>query len=190
MKINIIFNAHIFQMSTVETDSSSDESAAARSPLLLSEISENTKETRKFQQCKCKRLARKNCSQQACAQCCTDSKCEGHREHRMKESIVQGSHPIQVLVKKIRSLDVGQNIFREKAFKYLGETVVIWNFHEYMGNPKWREESIRKSKRNVLITLTATKSGRLSKETPFKEGRRKRFKRVMKKLHNDSISSF
>ncbi len=76
-------------------------------------------------------------------------KCEGHREQREKESIINGVHPINQLAKQKRSLEIKPGLFRDPAFQYLGETIIIWSLEEYMSNVKWREDAIRKSLRNL-----------------------------------------
>ena len=89
------------------------------------------------------------CSQKACIKCCSDLKCEGHREHREKESIINGTHPINKLAQQKRLLAIKPGAFRDPAFQYLGETIIIWSLREYMSNVKWREDAIRKSLRNL-----------------------------------------
>lgn len=150
--------------------------------------------TRKVQQCsKCNRLARKKCSQQACAQCCNDTQCEAHQQFRLRESIINGTHPVQIRAKKQRSLAVQSNTFREKGFKYMGETVLIWSFDTYMDNPKWKEEAIRKMKKNfIIINNSRTRVNQLKRKqfgtsVPDGEGQKKRFSRVMQYLYEKSI---
>lgn len=135
------------------------------------------------------------CSQQACAQCCTDDQCEGHQQFRLRESIINGTHPIQITAKQQRALAVQSNTFREKAFKYMGETVLIWHFDEFMNNPKWKEESIRKLRklktnfivRNRKTSVNDVQRKQFGKDLPTNEGQKKRFHRVMQHLYQKSI---
>ena len=132
------------------------------------------------------------CSQQACAQCCTDAHCEGHQQFRIRESIINGTHPIQITAKKQRDLAVKSDTFREKGFKYMGETVLIWNFDKFMDNPKWKEEAIRKLKKNFIVNNSRARVHHLKRkqfgtDVPDSEGRKKRFNRVMQHLYEKSV---
>ena len=158
----------------------------------------------------------KGCSQRACFKCCTDENCEGHRDQREmaknKDSIMEGTNWINKLAAQKRALAVVPGAFREPAFHYLGETVLIWSLKDFMSNPKWRDDSIRRSRKNrecrdlkgCLGSTTRGKSckgmndedERLDKKQVnpkpnelcgVKEIRSRRFKRVINDLYRDSL---
>jgi hypothetical protein len=101
-----------------------------------------------FKCSKCQKNGRKSCSQSACFKCCTDGNCEGHKDVREKEDILNGTHEIIKVANKKRALAAKPHSFHDPAFQYLGETILIWSFREYMSNSKWRDEAIRKSLKN------------------------------------------
>lgn len=139
------------------------------------------------------------CSQKACSKCCTDKECEGHRDIREKEDILNGTHPINKMADAKRALTVKPGVFHDPAFRYLGETILIWSLSDYMTNSKWRDEAIRKSLRNIesrkqakLVQEEALKrkkkrDGTLGADSEKcignkKETRKQRFHRVMNDL--------
>lgn len=130
------------------------------------------------------------CSQQACIKCCTDDQCEGHREQREKEKekllISEGRHPLQLYAKMQRTSAVKPGAFREPAFRYHGETLLIWDIQTFMKNPKWRDDAVRKSRRYVETQLHdqiyANHHSRRRRES-----RSRRFKRVMNYLYQQSL---
>lgn len=152
------------------------------------------------------------CSQKACFKCCTDMNCEGHRETREKESIINGTHEINKLANAKRALAIKPGLFRDPAFQYLGETILIWSLSDYLSNTKWREEAIRKSLRNMESRkqgMMVEKESQLrrrqkngcsdsevscedvrlvaSMSSPSKESRKKRFHRIMNELYEKSV---
>mmetsp|Transcript_17882 Transcript_17882/g.21878 ORF Transcript_17882/g.21878 Transcript_17882/m.21878 type:complete len:180 (-) Transcript_17882:110-649(-) len=164
------------------------------SPLSTSLIS-NKKATNSAMKCsKCQKLGRRSCSQKACIKCCTDQNCEGHRDVREKEAILEGRHPINKMADAKRALTIKPGAFHETAFQYLGETVLIWSLADYMSNPKWRDEAIRKSRRNLESIRNEGIEGSLychdkgvNLKDQRKESRRKRFRRVMNELYEQSL---
>ncbi len=135
------------------------------------------------------------CSMKACFTCCTDPNCEGHREQYERLSIVEGTHPLQKLASKQRASAVKIGAFRDDAFHFLGETINVWDFREYMKNPKWRDESIRKSRRFVrdtdhIICNISGSGGKRKMDVGHNTivgTRRKRFKAIMEELHKNSL---
>jgi len=150
------------------------------------------------------------CTQQACLKCCTDLDCEGHREQREKErekeSIINATHPIQIQAQKLRLSAVKPGLFHESAFRYLGETLLIWDVRQYSENPKLRDEAMRKSRRYVESPIYTSihppnrkgkrKQFGMDKDSFGRDeskcitlgiGRRKRFKHVMNFLYQESL---
>ncbi len=131
----------------------------------------------------------------ACFTCCLDKNCEGHREQYFRLSIVEGNHSLQKLARKQRARAVKNGAFRDSAFHFLGETINVWNLREYMKNPKWRDESIRKSRRYVrdsdqIICNIRSCGGKRKEDGDRKSivgNRRKRFKAIMEELHKKSL---
>lgn len=77
----------------------------------------------------------------------------------------------------------------------MGETVLIWRFDEFMNNPKWKEESIRKLRklktnfivRNRKTSMNDVQRKQFGKDVPVSEDQKKRFHRVMQHLYQKSI---
>jgi len=141
---------------------------------------------------KCKRIkSKRGCSQSACLHCCTDTKCEGHKEIREKarldEAILNGTTDIQIEAAMKRASAILPGTFREKAFQYHSETSVLWSFNDYMAVPKWKEDTIRKSlKRSRRRESTKASPGDISSAVQRKVNRKQRFKRVMDDLYKKS----
>ena len=89
----------------------------------------------------------------------------------------------------------------EPAFRYLQESLVVWDCRQYLDNPKWREDAIRRSERNkrareVFVAAGAAGSGSTKKEEEEdgpkkrkKEGRKRRFQRIMNELYEASAKA-
>jgi hypothetical protein len=74
--------------------------------------------------------------------------------------------------------------FREPGFVYMGDTVMIWNLQDYLQNPKWKEDALRKSsKRKARQEDIEGEGSRRSVGT----GSRKRFRRVMERLYEQTL---
>jgi len=56
-----------------------------------------------------------------------------------------------------RALKAVPGAFHEPAIHYLGESVTIWSLRQYMANPKWRDDAVRRSKRNVELLIKESK---------------------------------
>ena len=84
--------------------------------------------------------------------CCNDPTCEPHREARAelskKQAILDGTDYITRTANAKRASKVAPGSFYDTNISYFGETVVIWNVHDFMKNDKWRDDAIRKSARN------------------------------------------
>lgn len=146
------------------------------------------------------RQARKGCTNSACLACCKDEGCEAHRESReqaqWREKLLAGTTDIQLRAKEKRSKLIKKGRFREKEFAYIGDTVIIWNIHEYMANPKWKEDALRKaSRRNAR---RGCKQANSTKGAPTKSKRhmkswvnirREKFHRIMEGLYQKSLGN-
>ena len=148
------------------------------------------------------------CSQLACIKCCTDiDGCEGHRalreEKRRQDEILAGTSAVNVRAAKQRKMAVTPGAFPgEPAFRYLQESLVVWDCRRYLDNPKWREDAIRRSERNkrarevFVASAAAGSTGSTKKEDktgPMKkskrEGRKRRFQRIMSEMYEASIKA-
>ena len=90
------------------------------------------------------------CTQSVCLKCCTDREgCTVHKEQReqaaFRDQVFHGTTDVQLALQDKRSKLIVKGRFRETGFTYMGDTVVIWNLREYLDNPKWKEEALRKS---------------------------------------------
>lgn len=140
----------------------------------------------------------KACSQLACIKCCTDiDGCEGHRalreERRRQEEILAGTSAVNVRAAKQRKMAVKPGAFPgEPSLRYLRESLVVWDCRQYLDNPKWRGDAIRRSERNKRareVFAGAGAGGKAEEKTVprKKEGRKRRFEHVMKELYESSV---
>lgn len=109
-----------------------------------------------------KRAALKDCTLDACLQCCDDPQCQKHRKSKdqalWRQRVLDGSTVVQKTAKRIRSSVIPKGRFKETGFVYQGDTVVIWNLLEYLANPKWRDDALRKSNRRRARDIDAALS--------------------------------
>mmetsp|Transcript_6428 Transcript_6428/g.13277 ORF Transcript_6428/g.13277 Transcript_6428/m.13277 type:complete len:228 (+) Transcript_6428:59-742(+) len=84
----------------------------------------------------CFRAARKDCTGKLCIRCCTDGNCLVHQEQRArarwKEAVMEGTTDIQVRAKNKRSRTIPKGRFRERAFRYMNDTVVLWDLRSVL----------------------------------------------------------
>ena len=123
------------------------------------------------------------CTRLLCLKCCNDENCAVHKEQReqalFREQVLKGTSLIQRQAREKRSKLIRKGRFREPGFCYMGDTVVIWNLREYLKNPKWKEDALRKSsKRNSRSSERQTK--------PLMNSR-KRFRRIINELYEQSL---
>lgn len=60
--------------------------------------------------------------------------------------MLDGTDRITQAAKKKRESKVGPGAFHDSNLQYFGDTVVIWDVKEFMANPKWREDAMRRSR--------------------------------------------
>lgn len=135
----------------------------------------------------------------SCFKCCQNLNCPGHKQAReqaaWKEKVVSGTTDVQKLAKELRSKQrLPPKRFKEPGFVYTGDTIVIWNLREYMKNPKWREDAVRKSvRRKDRHTATNFSAGKDSFQTHATNQRRpggnsrRRFHRIIEELYRQSL---
>ena len=135
------------------------------------------------------------CTQSACLACCDDSACSVHIEAReqakWKDQVRAGTTPLQLQAKDKRSKKIPPGRFKESKIGYLGDTVVVWDLHQYMANPAWREDAYRKSKKRQARQLNHElgKSGNAAGKPIRKKSRKQRFADTMEALYQKSLSS-
>lgn len=143
------------------------------------------KQRSRCQHCE-KRTALAGCTQFSCLHCCTDEACERHQKSReqaaWKDQVLAGTTDVQQRAKVLRNKALQPGRFREPGFAFQGDTVVIWNVREYAANSKWREDAVRKSLRRQARRMDGVP---LTK--PLRNNRR-RFHRIMERLHQQSIA--
>ena len=138
-----------------------------------------------------KRQASKECTQACCLQCCDATNCEKHKRSReqqlLKEQILAGTSEVQCLAQQKRSKLLRPGRFRESGFVYQGDTVVIWNLRDYLSNPKWREDAVRKSNRRKA-RLTDKMSDKDVEKQHLKrlKNSRRRFHRLIERRYHES----
>ena len=94
---------------------------------------------------------------------------------------MSGTTWIQELVKDKRSKLLPKRRFREPGFTYLGDTVVVWNVRDYLANPKWKDDALRKANKRKAC---AAESSSIGKPT---ETSRKRFRRLVEDRYQRSL---
>ena len=84
----------------------------------------------------------------------------------------------------------------EPAFRYLQESLIVWDCRQYLDNPKWREDAIRRSERNkrareVFVAAAGSKKEEEGgpKKRKKEEGRKRRFQRIMNELYETSAKA-
>jgi hypothetical protein len=124
------------------------------------------------------------CTESACISCCEDAECEAHKEARQQtlwnKQILSGTTWIHQRGKDKRAKLLPKGRFREPGFTYLGDTVVVWNVREYLANPKWKEDALRKANKR---TARAAESS-IGKPTGTS---RKRFRRLVEDRYQTSL---
>jgi hypothetical protein len=118
--------------------------------------------------------------------CCDDEGCDVHKDQReqslFREQVMNGTSDVQRQAKGKRSKSIEKKgrLFREPGFTYIGDTVIIWSLREYLANPKWKEDALRKSSKRRARNGHRTH--------PIIVGNnRKRFRRVMEGLYKASL---
>ena len=120
------------------------------------------------------------CTQAVCLKCCTDIQgCVVHKEQReqaiFRDQVLNGTTDVQRALQEKRSKLIVKGRFRESGFNYMGDTVIIWNLREYLANPKWKEEAIRKSskRRRHRRSNHSSTIGKTNKSTVSTQGKKK-----------------
>ena len=139
-----------------------------------------------------KRKAREGCTQTCCVQCCEDSDCQVHKkakeQRHWREQVLAGTTEIQRFAAEKRRQKLAGR-WREPAFVYMGETIVLWDLRAYMKNLKWKEDAIRKSRRRLVTQLndgvhaTSSVGGRMG----HLRNSRRRFARIMEELYQKTL---
>jgi hypothetical protein len=114
-------------------------------------------------------------------------------KQQWKEQVLAGTTDIQKQAREKRQLLLCKKRFREPGFKYVGDTVMIWNIYEYAQNSKWRDDAIRRSNRRKALEqgYSVPSSSQDMKQlqdsiTPVRTST-KRFRRMFEKLYQDSL---
>ena len=131
----------------------------------------------------------------SCLTCCDDENCATHLEvkeqNQYREQVLAGTTPTQLMAKDKRSKAIPAGRSREPGFSYLGDSVMVWDLYQYMANPAWREDALRKTKKRKTRQLNHELSGETTSATRgrAKKCRRERFADVMEALYQKSQSS-
>lgn len=97
-----------------------------------------------------KRKAAEGCVSQSCLSCCTDINCALHKRSReqaaWKAQVLDRATPVQLRAAELRARRITnrKGFLKEPGFVYTGDTIMIWNVHEYLANTKWKDDAVRK----------------------------------------------
>ena len=147
-----------------------------------------------------------------CAKCCTDSKCEIHELQRQKaiwkEQVLQGTTDVQLAAAEKRRLKLPKGRFKEPSFRYLGDTVIIWDIRQCLFPEQHRQNSgtssslavdnnrtEKKGKSSMSSAVVEDILSRARKRNRFTamgsskviRNNRKRFRRVIEDLYRQSL---
>ena len=117
---------------------------------------------------------------------------EVREQAQWKEQVLAGTTPLQLMAKEKRSKAIPAGRFKERDFSYLGDTVVLWDLEQYLANPVWREDAIRKSKKrrtrqlNHDLSSAGAATNGVTSRTPGKKCRRQQFHDTMEALYKQS----
>ena len=128
------------------------------------------------------------CTQQSCLHCCTSTECESHADSRAKQqyhaNLLQGNTEIALRAKQVRSLTLLPGAFHESGFVSLKQTIKIWDLQEFLANPKWKEDAIRKSQKRKAREYETTAA---SDGPPRLKNSRKRFHLLLDNLYKKNV---
>jgi len=138
-----------------------------------------------------KKQASKECTTACCLQCCEDTNCEKHKRSReqqlLKEQILAGTSDVQCMAQEKRSKLLRPGRFREPGFVYQGDTIVIWNIRDYLSNPKWREDAVRKSNRRKARLVDQISDEYVEKKLKRLKNSRRRFHHLIEQCYQRKL---
>jgi hypothetical protein len=130
------------------------------------------------------------CSQESCLHCCTSTECEAHAESRARQKyhadLLLGNTEIARRAKQVRALALLPGAFRESGFVSMTQTIKIWDLREFMANPKWKEDAVRKSQKRKAREFETTTT---SDAPPRLKNSRKRFRLLLDNWYAQSLES-
>jgi hypothetical protein len=103
--------------------------------------------------------------------------------------VLVGTTPLQRRAQDMRSKAIPSGRFKESGFSYLGDSVVLWDLQQYMANPAWRDEAVRKSKKRLERKRNHDLGSSVVGDATRKKGRRQSFQDTMERLYQQSLSS-
>lgn len=107
---------------------------------------------------KCFRAARKDCTGNLCIRCCTDENCVVHQEQRArakwKEDVIAGITEIQQKAKHKRARAIPKKRFKEAAFRYMNDTVVLWDMRTVLEPSPPLQQSNDEQQTTTTTTFT------------------------------------
>jgi len=111
--------------------------------------------------------------------------CEAHAESRVKQQyhsdLLQGNTIIARQANRDRSLALLPGAFRDSGFVYSEQTIKIWDIREFMANPRWREDAIRKSRKRTAREINMT--------VPRLKISRKRFHSLLDQWYHENVKT-
>ncbi len=114
---------------------------------------------------------------------------------KRKETILNGTDEITLAAAEKRNAKVLPGAFHESNLEYFGDTVTVWDVREFLNNPKWRDDALRKSRRQEEMQKFEKKQGNHD-ETQIMGGkkrkrtcRRKMFASIWEDLYQKSLKT-
>ena len=101
----------------------------------------------------------------------------------VREQIMSGTTAVQLALQTKKSKAIGKGRFREPGFTFMGDTVIIFSLKEYLANPKWKDDALRKANKR-----RARESGNTTVVVGWRNNR-KRFRMIMQKLYEKSLQA-
>jgi len=80
-----------------------------------------------------------------CAKCYETKRKE--QENEDSDSILNDTLLINQMANEKRALAIKKGAFKDASFKYLNETIVIWNIRDFFSNKLWKEDILQHSKK-------------------------------------------
>jgi hypothetical protein len=149
------------------------------------------------------------CTRNLCIKCCSDDDCLVHQEQRQKvgwkHQVMTGTTPLQQRAQWKRSQVIKINnsnhkkqksFLKEPNFKYIGDTVVVWDIRQYLQQEQQqqqykRDERWRKVNQRKKALLLQLDAGVVNNNTPSSppvlRNNRKRFQVIYQRLLQKSL---
>jgi hypothetical protein len=110
-----------------------------------------------------------DCTGGLCIRCCTDKNCAVHEEQRAKarwkEAVIEGTTEIQLRARHKRARAIPKGRFKERAFRYMNDTVVLWDLRTVL-EPSLPEQQQRRHQQSSAPVVVPPRDGEPREKTP------------------------